>query len=165
MARHSSPAFDFTYFLYSSARSEVLERDTDELIGTYERFLLHDLRRLDSPERDLEALARPGWFKDELRRNGLFGLFGALMVLQVIFIDEGRAVELGTFIIYSYYFYLLMSVNLYALYDCLLLSSEMNKTKDDFNTEKMYDLTPEKTERLFAVVDHYVRHFKNSSSI
>ncbi|XP_003428059.1 uncharacterized protein LOC100678478 isoform X1 [Nasonia vitripennis] len=135
VARHSSPAFDFTYFLYSSARSEVLERDTDELIGTYERFLLHDLRRLDAPERDLGALARPGWFKDELRRNGLFGLFGALMVLQVIFIDEGRAVEL-----------------------------EMNKTKDEFNTEKLYDLTPEKTERLFTVVDHYVRHFKNDAS-
>ena len=97
MARHSSAAFDFTYFLYSSARSEVLEQSADELISTYENFFIHDLRRLDAPERELETFTQPGWFKDQIKSYGLFGLFGALMVLHVIFMDEGTAVELGTF--------------------------------------------------------------------
>jgi hypothetical protein len=96
VARHSSPAFDLTYFLYTSARSEVLEHDIDELIDTYERFFIHDLRRLDAPEHDLKSLVRPGWFKDELRRYGLFGFFGALMVLHAVFTEEDRAVNIGT---------------------------------------------------------------------
>ncbi|KAJ8678721.1 hypothetical protein QAD02_014508 [Eretmocerus hayati] len=132
--RHSSAALDLTYFLYSSAREEVLKNDMDTLIRTYEEYFMHDLRKLDAPERDLEALAKPGWFKRELTRYGLFGFLGALMVLHAIFMDESSAVEY-----------------------------EKNTAQEDFNPEeqsmKEIPLMPEKTERILFVVDHFIQNF------
>lgn len=96
VARHSSAALDFTYFLYTSSHTEVMEHHTDSIIAEYERFFLHDLRRSEAPESDLKAFS-PGWFKRELERYGLFGFFGALTTINAIFMDEKRAALHGMY--------------------------------------------------------------------
>ncbi|XP_011498467.1 PREDICTED: uncharacterized protein LOC105362681 [Ceratosolen solmsi marchali] len=94
VTRHASATFDFIYFVYASARLEVLQNNIDELIDTYEQFFIRDLRKLDAPNHDLEVLARPGWFKDEIRHYGLFGFFGALIVIHAMFAEEDKTMDL-----------------------------------------------------------------------
>lgn len=105
MVRHSSPSIDLIYFLYSSVKTEVLQKHWDEIIDTYEKCFISEMHRLKAPKKDIDARNKPGWFNEEVRLCGKLGFFGALMVIHAIFMDEKLASELGTVPDwYNYYF-------------------------------------------------------------
>lgn len=93
--RHSSPSIDLMYFLYSSVKTEVLENHWHEIMDRYENQFASEMRRLNAPAKDIEARSQSGWFKEEVKRYGLLGFFGSLMVIHAIFMDEKMASELG----------------------------------------------------------------------
>ena len=86
-ARHTSPATDFHYFVYSSSRSSVIEQNYGYLVKLYYSSFIHDLRKLQVPEEDFQSFTLE-WFESELQKYALFGLFSALNVVHAVMASE-----------------------------------------------------------------------------
>lgn len=128
VVRHCSLAIDYTYFIYSSAKSEVLENNFNDLILHYHKTFIENLEKLNTPKDQINLLTI-NWLKDELRKCGLFGLVMSMMVIHAIFADQGKAVELE-------------------------IENEHEKTRSGFHK----NVTPEITQRLRLINENYLKN-------
>lgn len=135
LVRHCSPAIDFTYFVYSSAKLEVIENNFQDLMDHYQISLTNNLKKLGVSLEHIKALDLD-WLKRELRNSGLFGFILSLLVIHVVFMEKGQAVE---------------------------LEIQKNEEKEDeiVSGTVDYDMSPEKTDRIRRIVEHFVEHVVN----
>lgn len=90
VVRHLSPAIDFHYFVYTSAHSAVIEERYDDLIKIYQSALVNELKNCDVSDEIIKDLSLE-WFKRELSKTSIYGLFTGLWLINAIFMAEHDA--------------------------------------------------------------------------
>lgn len=91
--RHFSPAIDFHYFVYTSARDYVVNDHYDELIETYHRSFDETLKNSGISEKDRKEFDM-AWFKSELKRFSAYGLFTGFWLVHAILADEHNVLDM-----------------------------------------------------------------------
>ncbi|XP_063971981.1 uncharacterized protein LOC135159830 isoform X2 [Diachasmimorpha longicaudata] len=94
--RHASAAIDFHYFMYSSAKSIVIEENYEELIESYHSALIDELRQSNIPEEDVKEMSLD-WFQDELQKHHLYGLMTSFWLVHAVLSDETEAINMDDF--------------------------------------------------------------------
>ncbi|KAK2585082.1 hypothetical protein KPH14_008596 [Odynerus spinipes] len=93
IVRHLSPAMDFHYFVYTSARNYVIEKHYDQLVEEYHRTFSETLKESGVPEEHRQNLGME-WFKSELNRFCLYGLFTGFWLVHAILADESNLLDM-----------------------------------------------------------------------
>ena len=95
IVRHASPAIDFHYFVYSSAQNSVINESYEHLVKTYQSALIEELRRLGAPINVLTDLSVE-WFKNELKRLSLYGLFTSFWLVNAVLAEDDEIMDMDT---------------------------------------------------------------------
>lgn len=95
IVRHASPAIDFHYFVYSSARASVIEESYDDLVKTYQAALVEEVKRLGIAENIRRDLSLE-WFKSELKKTRLYGLLTSFWLVNAVLAEEEDTIDMDT---------------------------------------------------------------------
>lgn len=131
ITRHNSLSMDFHYFVYTSARNNVIENHYEELIEAYHRTFIETLKKSNVSEEHIKNLDMK-WFKSELNKFSLYGLFTGLWLVHAILADDNNLPDMDKL------------------------------TSDDIATMNPWglDTVPIKVERIKCVVLHYMRTYQ-----
>ncbi|XP_015122670.1 uncharacterized protein LOC107045056 isoform X2 [Diachasma alloeum] len=94
--RHASAAIDFHYFMYSSAKSVVIEENYEEVIKSYHSALVDSLRQSSVPEGDVREMSLD-WFQGELQKHHLYGLITSFWLVHAVLAEENETINMDDF--------------------------------------------------------------------
>ncbi|XP_012265934.2 uncharacterized protein LOC105691790 isoform X1 [Athalia rosae] len=93
ISRHVSLAIDFHYFVYSSAKDDVIKERYEDLVNAYHKTLAQTLREKSIPQRHLNHLT-VDWLKSELETYAKYGLITCLWISSAVLAEEDEVINM-----------------------------------------------------------------------